>query len=100
MGHSPPRDATTQKGRLSAALFHLIFTPALVKPPDFEIGRRRTAKDLVLDRHPCQAPLASGCVIRGGLPTRLQHSDIRQRIVRAIVPMEDEVRDLHVFYSW
>src|SRR4030095_4106936 len=71
-------------------------TPRLVVSPDLDRGRRCTALKLVLNRHHGQARLAARRIPRIGLGSRLQDSDVRNRLVLAIVPMQDDLLDLHV----
>src|SRR5687768_1311355 len=67
-----------------------------VESPDLEGGRGCVVEDLVLGGHPREAPLASGSVPRSRLSSRLDDADVRDRVVWAVVPAEDELRDLHV----
>ena len=71
-------------------------TPGLVESPDLEPSRRRSTNDLVLDRHRLEPCLASRSIPRNRLSSCFHESEIRDRVVWAIVPVEDDLLDLHV----
>src|SRR6185503_5546434 len=72
------------------------FTPRSVVSPNFDLGRRRITKDLVVDRHRLEGPLVSGSGSRCRLSSRLHGSHIPFGVVWAIVPVEDDLVELHV----
>jgi hypothetical protein len=71
-------------------------TPRSVVSPDLEHGRRGIPHDLVLDRHRCEPSLASRSILRGRLSSCFQDADIRDRLVGAMVLVQDDLRHLHV----
>src|SRR6185295_19888566 len=73
-----------------------IFTSRSVVSPNFELGRRCTTKDFVVDRHRTEGPLVSGGGLRSRLSSRLHGSDHPFGVVWAILPVEDDLRDVHV----
>ena len=74
------------------------FTPTTrrsIISPDLDCGRRFTPEDLVLDLHPCEAPLASRSIRRSRLSSCLYGSNGERRVL-AIVPAKDNACDLYV----
>src|SRR4030095_9572591 len=71
-------------------------SPRSIVSPNFDFGRRCITKDLVVDRHRPEGPLVSGGRLRSRLSTRLHGSDVPDGLVRAIVPVEDGLVDVHV----
>src|SRR5215831_11388661 len=81
--------------------FSAEWAPRLVVSPDLDGGRGCTALNLVLNRYHAPARFAARRVLRIGRASGLQDPDVLDRLVFAIVPMQDDLLDVHVstFYA-